>query len=203
MISEDVLGVFYFAVFWVQPLIWMPLWFVKTRRLDKFGPYLMMLGLVIISGFSLYVKTDAMNLIWFYFLLGYALYYKLEKLGWSFFRAISASFMIVFAGSFYWEIPYLVRNAVLVGFEWDWLVHLIGVIPFLFIRDYIGWNLTRRNVALLGMGILISLAAMWIMPIAPGTGTGAEWNSPLYLFNRLACTLILFNAMNRDWGKLK
>ena len=202
MISDDVLSVFYFAAFWVQPLIWMPLWFVKTRRFDRFLTPLLAVGYGIIWFLLMNSGADALVLIMFYYVMGSVLALFFMK-GLNLFRALSASFMIVFAGSFYWEIPYLVRNAALVGFEWDWIVHVIGIIPILFIRDYIGWNLTRRNVALLGVGVLISLCAMWIMPIAPGTGTGAEWNSPLYLFNRLACTLILFNAMNRDWRKLK
>ena len=122
---------------------------------------------------------------------------------WEFPRAVVASSLLVFAGSFYWELPLIIRNAFLVGFEWDWLVHIIGIIPLLFIRDYVGWKLTRRNLALIGAGLLISVIIMVAFPIAPGTGTGVEWNSAPYLFNRVACTLILFNAMNREWSKIR
>jgi hypothetical protein len=200
------MGIFYFAAFWVQPLIWMPLWFVKTRKLDDFARPLTLTGLfAFLVGISPNPSLpDAIHLILFYYALGVgvATYLSVVK-EWAYVRALSTAFMVVFAGSFYWEVPYILRNAALVGFEWDWMVHIIGIIPILFIKDYIGWNLNRRNLALVGVGLLISVAVMLVYPIAPGTGTGVEWNSPLYLFNRAACTLILFNAMNRDWGKLK
>lgn len=198
----------YFIIIWVQPIFWMVLFNFKTNRLDTlFKPFAICLFIAVVAielisslSIAVYNIFASTKLMFLYSILGCVFtWYLMEYKGWHFPQALSISALAVHIGSYYWEAPYIIRNAILVGFEWDWVLHAMVIFLALYIRDTVGWCPDKKKlISLLGIGLIISMIVMILAPISPGVGTAVRWNAPLYLLNRVVCSTIIFILINKD-----
>ncbi len=203
----DRAGIF-FIIIWIQPIFWMVLFNFKTDKLDRlFKPFAICLFIVIAAielipslNTPVYSAFASIKLMFLYSIIGGVFtWYLMDVKKWHLLQALSISALVANIGSFYWEAPYIIRNAILVGFEWDWFLH--GMVIFLvwYIKDNVGWCSDRRRlIYLTGLGLLISTAIMILDPIAPGVIAPLKWNSFHYLFNRVVCSTIIFILINKD-----
>ena len=223
MNNADYVSIFDFLLIWFQPIIWMYFFYFKTTKLDRLAGFGMptvilfvmfgyLLRFIIPSLDFLFADNPIFNLFVFYIILGlsFASYLMLIR-NWHFPQAISISGLIVFIGSFYWESPYLITNAFLIGFELDWFLHIMGLFVVWFIASSIGWKTDRRSLLIVALGFVIATLFMlgWYVPSSL-TLTAREWasiwNSPYYMADRAICTIIAFSAIKMKapvWRKKK
>jgi len=195
MDSIDIMSIF---------IVSLPLYFVGTKRLNLliYPTLVAPIPFIIAEIFNLSVinTISSHQLIIAYGLLGVTMIFLLmNKYGWNYTQALPMSVLIVMAGSFYWEIPYLIRNAFLVGFEWDWILHISRIFTLIAPFYLIGTDKLMYNsykLMYFVAGLLISVIFMVAIPVAPGTGGEAIWDSLPYLLNRVVCTGILFVILN-------
>lgn len=189
-------GDFENLVMWVQPVLWAMLLGVKSRVLDR----LLFIGVTL--GLSMGVVVMAvwpfqlLFLFLFFGFLGYGFSLFLWRRGWRYTEAIAVAALCCFVGGFLWEVPYLIRNAFITGFQWDWLLHLLRLYFVAFLSGY--WLVTKRGVALIAFALLVSVFAIAISPLPPGHATEIyNWNSPIYMICRLVSTLVVFTLIHR------
>jgi len=203
----DKAGIF-FIIIWVQPIFWMVLFKFKTNRLDTlFKPFAICLFIAVVAielipslNTIVYNIFASSKLVFLYSILGCVFtWYLMEYREWHFPQALSISALAVHISSYYWEAPYIIRNAILVGFEWDWFLHVMVIFLVWYIKDSVGWCPDRRRlVYLVSIGLIVSTIIMILYPIAPGVGASMIWNAPHYLLNRAVCSIIIFMLVNKD-----
>ena len=203
----DSAGLF-FIIIWIQPIFWMVFFTFKTDKLDRlFKPFVICLFTAIVTitftpslSTLVYRVYASAKLVFLYSMFGCVFsWYLMNVKEWHLPQALSISALVANIGSYYWEVPYLIRNAILVGFEWDWFLHGMVIFLIWFIKDNVGWCPNRRRlICLTGIGLLISTAIMILDPIAPGVSAPMKWNAPHYLFNRVVCSIIVFMLINKD-----
>lgn len=193
---------------WMQPIFWMLFFHHKTTKLDKFFKPLVAFiftSIIIIELIpslrtTIYSVYPTIILLYLYALFGCIFSaYLMNVKKWHLPQALSISALVVFIGSFYWETPYIIRNAILVGFEWDWFLHIMGFFFVWYIRDSIGWCKNRKKLIVLTLiGLIFSTIIMILIPIAPSVVAPKIWNSFPYFLNRIICTTIVFILINKD-----
>jgi len=203
----DETGIF-FIVIWIQPIFWMVLFNFKTDRLDRlFKPFAICLlittaAIEFIPSLNtlVYNMFASAKLVFLYSLLGCVFtWYLMNVKEWHLPQALSISALVVNIGSYYWEAPYIIRNAILVGFEWDWFLHVMVIFLVWYVRNSVGWTPNKRKlVYLTSIGLIISTVIMIIDPIPLGVIVATKWNAPLYLLNRTVCSTIIFVLINKD-----
>jgi len=121
--------------------------------------------------------------------------------GWNYLQAVSISALVAFVGSYYWEAPYLIRNAFITGPQWDWGLHVLVVFPLWFLTVTTGWtrafgNLGRWVIFLVGLAV----ATLFLLgnPVPYGVISAEVWDSPYYLVDRVICTSIAFLLVNKE-----
>lgn len=196
MNAVDVMSIF---------IVSLPFYFLNTKKLNflliptLIAPMPLLMA-QIFGQHTFDLLLSSQRLILMYGLVGVTMIYLLmRKYNWDYAQALPVSVLIVMAGSFYWEIPYLVRNAILVGFEWDWILHVSMIAalfaPFLLIgtdkKMY-----TSYKIMYFVAGLAISMFYIVVLPVAPGVGGEEIWDSLPYLLNRAVCTGILFVILN-------
>lgn len=211
---------FFFIIIWIQPIFWMVLFNFKTDKLDRlFKPLVICLvaTVVIIEAnpslrANVYATLSSFKLMYLYSILGCVFtWYLMDVKKWHLPQALSISALAAFIGSFYWEAPYIIRNAILVGFEWDWLLHIMVIFLVWYIRNSVGWCRDRRKLILLTCGgFVVSIILMILNPVPvysdksttvvvwDAAHYAAVWNSAYYLMNRVICTTIIFILINKD-----
>lgn len=199
---------------WYQPVFWMMFYHYKSfkgvsaSQLNVILPYQSIIAIFLMVGefispirsFFLYLFNSHALLVT-YCVLGTAFtWFLMKRKGWNYPQAISIAFLAVFIGSFYWEIPYLVRNAFITGFEWDWLLHILFVFPIWYINKTIGWGGISKTkmLTLIITGLIISILFMLNNPIEHGSTETIIWDSWYYLLNRVIGTTLIFSLMNKD-----
>ena len=191
---------------WYQPVFWMVFYHYKKHKLNqvlKWQTLALILGTVLelipITNYYINIYFPSHRLLFMYSALGtvYTAYYMKYR-GWNYPQAISISFLAIFVGSFYWEVPYNIRNMFITGFEYDWLLHLLFIFPIWYLNITVGWRKisNTRKIILVITGLLISLLFMLNYPVAPNTEAAAVWDSPYYLINRIICTTMFFYLIN-------
>ncbi len=120
-------------------------------------------------------------------------------------QAISISALVVFLASFYWEAPYLIRNALRTGPESAWVLHLFSIFPIWYIKDSVGWNPNLSNLqkmVIITVGLLVSTYFMNRYPVLGSDLTGVDdyvlWDAPHYLFNRVVASFIVFLLVYKE-----
>lgn len=205
MTGEDALSLLYFLAIWAQPAAWMFIYYIKSSRFNNAIPTISPTALIIILFMNLHPYFYELKTTWEFIPL-FSLYGGLGLIftnilmvgyKWNAPQAISASALIAFIGSFYWEVPYLVRNAFVTGPQWDWLLHPMFLLYVWFLSVTVGWG-RKHRVTLVASGILISVLFMLNWNIPAGVGGGAIWNSPYYLLNRAICVGIVFTMINKS-----
>lgn len=209
---EDIIDIFYniypFVLLWVQPIWWMFFFHNKRTDLDKyfskFAIGLALLGSVLylipITRAFVFSTKPVVSLMVFYTTIGLVFTHILMfRYKWHLPQAMSMSALIVFIGSFYWESPYLIRNAFLLGPELDWVLHITGLMFFWYIKDTVGWKKDPITLVLVVFGFFMATVFMKFGPLPSPDPTKAYivWNSPYYLSDRLICTVIAFFAIKK------
>ena len=203
---NDVLNAAVESAMWLQPVIWMMVFYVKSTRFDS------VLRAMVIAALPVTVALHLMPINWPYqyaFIPLFTLYGSLAlaftlilmKLGWHGPQALSAGFLTAFVGSYFWEVPIIVKNAFITGPTGDWFLHALGLFYVYFMVDTVGWVVTWRNVSLILIGLAISTIFMLNWSVAPVTSiTGANpgvWNSGYWMLNRLIGALITFTVIRK------
>lgn len=180
----------------------MPLYFVGTKKLNFLVYPITAFPVVLGAAFYFHLLDfiPSQHLIMAYTLIGTIFIYTLVvRRKWDITQAIPITMILVMAGSLYWEIPYHIRNAFLVGFEWDWILHassLISVFALLFFIGLSPASSTRNKLLLLTLGFAVSIVMIIYYPVPPKVGSEDIWDSPQYLLNRIIDTAILFSIFN-------
>ncbi len=180
----------------------------KTDKLDRlFRPFMICLFMIIAAielvpslNTLVYDIFASAKLVFLYSVLGGVFtWYLMDVREWHFPQALSISALVVHIGSYYWEVPYIIRNAILIGFEWDWVLHAMVIFLVWYIKDSVGWCPDRRRIIYLtSIGLIISTIIMILAPVPPGVSAAERWNAPHYLLNRVICTTIIFILINKD-----
>ena len=180
-----------------------PLYFLSTKKLNfMLYPTLAAPILIFINeAFNLPFLdfTASHKLILAYSAIGAFMILMMMRSNWNFTQALPIATLLVFAGSFYWEIPYLITNAFISGFEWDWILHISGIVPFIALYYLVGiepTDNTKTTLVLFSLGFYVSIIIMIMFYVPFKTGNEAIWDAPIYLANRLICTYLLFRIYN-------
>jgi len=220
MLIDDVfyfIAINYFFIIWLLPVAWMMLFSVRTSKLNFifskiYKAYIVFslfafLGLMkdIINIFNfMYNAYPTTFLMTFYFNLALAFtFYLINVKSWNFPQAISVSVICALIGSYYWEVPYLIYNALNIGFEFQWILHIMGVMFFWFIWKNVGWKKDTKTIGVVIFGFMLAFAFMYFGGFPKGHGENHYliWNSAYYMTIRLICTLISMYAVNKSIPK--
>jgi len=161
--------------------------------------------------------SDLFSLHWFDSLNSHALVSTYSLVGllfltilmfalkWNFTQAFPTIVLLASASSYYWEMPYIVRNIWLIGFDFAWLSHVLFPVPFVALYFMIGSSSVKKSNKIFAIlfGFLISIYCMLIYPIPPGMGWAEDWDSLFYLSNRVVCMLMMFYCFVSLDGKQK
>ena len=112
-------------------------------------------------------------------------------------EALSYSALIVFVGSFYWEIPAIIVHTFQIGLHIELFYRVFHIIVLLFLLEKVKFLLTKRNVLLIVLGLLVSSIILIFYPDPNYVCWGAIkfWlNDPspwVHLINRIICVYVL------------
>ena len=207
-----------FFIIWIQPICWMLIYSAKTSRFDKYISTICIIS-IIVALVSLiipgaYIGTADISkstpLFVMYSTLGLIFATVLIHIcEWHAPQALATSVICIYISSFLWEVPYLIRNAFITGFETDWILHLFGLFFVWFIHKGPGWT-TESDLMpfLLAMSLATSIFVMMFRPIPLDVYDAAAWNSAPYLFNRIVSAVAVFlmletNNQNRNEWRQK
>jgi len=197
------------SLVWVLPAFWMVLYSVKTKRLDFLVIFQVLIAAILLV-FEVYPPTQNAVVTLFpswrllttyYVLCAVFTWILVVKYGWHYPQAISISALVAFVGSYYWEAPYLIRNAFITGPQWDWGLHLLVIFPIWFLTITVGW--TRRlggygRWLLFLAGLAIAAAFMVFNPVPYGVTSTDVWDSAYYLADRAIACVIVFLLVNKE-----
>jgi hypothetical protein len=219
MNTSDFYSLLDFTMVWLQPIFWMYFFYFKSKKLNNLMVVLMPVAIMLL-GISYLLKgmipflnnviqaNPIITLFMFYIGVGFvfALYLMVVK-KWDFPQAIAISVLVVFIGSHYWEVPYLITNAFILGFQLDWVLHLVSLMFVWFILKTTGWKTDKKSLGLIVLGLVIATLFMlgWYIPPSANANE-TVWNTPYYMLDRLICTVIVFLAIKKDapvWRKKK
>jgi hypothetical protein len=200
----DIIATVYGFVMWYLPIVWMFLFQLKTSMYNKFFNPLYKIFLCVFIVYVIFFISPSNNLylMMFYSFLGLTfVYYLVNYRKWNFPEAMSIGTVCTLIGSYYWESPFLVYNAITRGFELDWILHITGLFLFWFIWKSVGWNRDKKTLLVVFSGFIL---ATGFMVFGPPTGLNSNyvvWNSLHFMTIRLICTLICFYAVNKSIPK--
>ena len=202
--EADIISLIFFTIMWILPIIWMFVFRIKTHKYDFLVNEiaLPLLFLIIFGIFMSYTPHPTFGLISFYGIITLLFTSILvNSYNWDLPSALSISALICMCGSFYWELPIIIQNYIIRGWENDIILQLAGLCYFLFIAVEVGWIINRKSILLLSIGLLVSISITYLMGPVPTISPSSYWNSPPYMFVRLFCTLILFKLLKKDVPK--
>jgi len=203
MLSLQVLN---FIIIWVIPGYLMVLIKYDTPRFNKYSKYVpyVLLGLLPVMG-PLYYQNPLKRLLIFYGYMVSILTYIITKLyKKNFVWALSVSGITCLVSSYLWELPWLVRNALVTGFEPDWVLHFIG----LFFVWYVSSNIGFKKTMLSKIVVIIFLGVSTLFMIQTGMGPYAAsdvdkvvenayvWNSNGFMFIRSLSILSVLQSLD-------
>lgn len=199
----EAVELFTFALIWLQPIFWMVAYEKPIKILDRhpkaFG---IALAIAIVAANVAYWAAGSppryalLPSASLYALLGFHLSKHLTDRSWKFSKALPAAAVATFTASYFWEAPYLVRNAFITGLEGDWAWHLVGLLYFNWVRLKVGHN--KHAWLIIPLGLAVSSAYIYFWPIPPHVVGPEIWNSAYYMSNRLVCILIYYASLRTD-----
>ncbi len=212
--ANDIVSLFVFFFVWVQPVFWMFFFHVKTKKMDRLIgllPFICVIYSIIMFRQDITILSHNLNFSShrLYLLYGVMVtiftWYLMEFKQWHFPQAISISALAVFLASFYWEAPYLIRNALRTGPESAWILHLFSIFPLWYIKDSVGWNPNLsplKKLSIITVGLLVSTYFMNQYPVLPSDLSGVDdyvlWDAPHFLFNRVVASFIVFLLIHKE-----
>jgi hypothetical protein len=180
----------------------LPFYFINTKKLNFLVYPILVSPIIYVLAiyFNLLDFIGSQRLIFAYMLVGAIFVYTLVKLrSWDLTQAVPITMILIMAGGLYWEIPYLIRNAFLSGFEWDWILHISRLASIAALVFFIGFSPAssfKNKILLLSLGFALSIVIMSYYPVPPHTPGEDVWDTPIYLLNRIVDTGILFSIFN-------
>jgi len=212
----DLLNSFVMAAIWLQPVVWMMVFYVKSTKHDE------TIKLFSISMLVSLASVYLMPINWspdYAFIPLFAIYGSLALtfalilmwLDWHAPQALSAGFLTAFVGSYFWEVPYIIRNALITGPQGDWFLHALGLFYVYFMAGTVGWQISWRSALLIIGGLAISTVFMLNWQVAPVSSASASqpdiWNNGYWMLNRIIGACIMFAIIRKsppvvkDFGK--
>lgn len=217
----DFTSLFNFVAIWIQPIFWMFFFYSKTKKFDRIAKIAMPTTAIFLAVLyalkfffpevdGIYNTYPMFSLYSLYIVLGFSFAtYLMASKQWKFPQAISISTLVTFIGGFYWQSPYLVSNAFILGFQLDWVLHLTGLMFVWFVANTTGWKTDKASLSAVALGFVITIVFMlgwYIPPNSPAHDSYKIWNSPYYMLDRAVCTVIAFLAIKKTapfWRKRK
>jgi len=194
MLSYPVL---YFILIWVGPGFLMVLFKYDTPKfngLTKFIPLGLMMGIPVAA--PLYYSEPMRRLIilysYMFLILSYmiATFYQFNLV-----KAVSVGGLICVLSSYLWEVPWLVKNAVVVGWEDDWILHLMGLFYYWYIRDAIGFKKDYPTKLMIALFLGFSTWYMFYTGIGPNVYDAMVWNANNFMYLRIASIFVVFQSL--------
>jgi len=212
----DLLNSFVMAAIWLQPVFWMMMFYIRTKKHDEVIKLFSLSALVVSASVYLIPINWPPDYAFIPLFAVYgclALIFALVLMGlrWHAPQALSAGFLTAFVGSYFWEVPYIIRNALITGPTGDWFLHAIGLFYVYFMAGAVGWQLNIRSALLIIGGLAISTIFMLNWQVAPVSSASAYrpdiWNNGYWMLNRIIGACIMFTIIRKsppvvkDFGK--
>lgn len=194
---SDVMSVFFMLAVWVQPVLWMRFYYVKTQWLDCLIILQIVYPLLLVNipVNDLFETYPTFYIMMWYSILGvcYSVWLQ-DKYKWHFPQAMSIAALATFIGSYLWEVPILMKNVFSTNL-FDWMLHGYGLLIVWFIAVTVGWVSLSKALPGITLSFAISMICMLLMPTTTSVMSPMESNSAIYVFNRIASTLIVFKLI--------
>lgn len=194
---NDFVSVFFMLAVWFQPVLWMRFYYVKTKRLDCLVPLqVISLWLLLHPNLDIFFKKHPIlyTMAWYSSLGMLFSIWLQDRYKWHFPQALSVGILGSFIGSYLWEVPHLIRTASSTGL-FDWMLHGFGLLLVWFISTTVGWVSLSKGLPWISLSFAISVICMLLKPTATSIMSPMESNSAIYVFNRIASTLIVFKLI--------
>lgn len=183
---------------WSQPILWMLLILHKSTVFDKLSKaYYLLYPLAIILFYPPWELRFSYPgyLLMFYASMWWLFTWRYSRHR-SFTQALSFSALVVFVGSFYWEIPAMFTVTFRVGLHFELVYRVFHILTLLFLIRNVKLKVSMRMVTLLSIGIAFSCLVLVFYPDPEMVGWGlhrwlGDFNPWIHLFNRLVCVLAL------------
>ena len=151
---------------WTQPIVWMLLMHRPIPKFNQFKP--LYYSLIVVFIIFLYPPWATKFSYPSYLLMFYAAewsifthYYQRKML---FNQAVSLSALVVFVGSFYWEIPAIIKHTVDIGLHRELVYRLFFIIVIYFLLQKTKPHLTIKSFVMLVSGVLVSIIVLNFYP---------------------------------------
>ncbi len=191
------LQVLYFILLWVCPGILMVLLKYDTpkfNRLTKFIPIFLVVCMPVIG--PLYYSEPLQRLIILYSYMFLILSYTLATFHqFNLVKAVSIGGLICVLSSYLWELPWLFKNAVVVGWEPDWVLHLMGLFYFWYMKDTIGFKKGYPTKLMIALFLGISTWYMFYTGIGPNVYDAVVWNANNFMYIRIISIFVVFQSL--------
>jgi len=183
---------------WSQPLIWMTIITYKLCLFNRFKKLYYLAFPILMALF--YPPWELRFLYPGYLLMFYCSMWYLFTYLYSrfllFTEALSYSALIVFVGSFYWEIPAIIIHTFQIGLHIELFYRIFHIIVLLFLLEKVKVPLTKKNIFLIVFGLLVSSTILVFYPDPNYVRWGRWWfwlidPSPwVHLINRVVCVYV-------------
>jgi len=186
---------FFFIANFVSPIYLMLLFRLKTQRLNLLVPTLFV-GSIVAVPLAVYIcLTNVIGILYVVYWYIFVVLAYLLRTSYDAPQAISVAAMTVFLSSYWWEIPWLVRNAWITGFEWDWLLHALGLFYLWFLHEAVGFRKNLDAVVALLVSLSISTLYMVLVNIPLGVHDPYVWNSVGFMEIRILSALTVLYSL--------
>lgn len=194
MLSQQVL---YFILIWIGPVFLMVLFDYDTPKFNKLTIYIPFILMVLLPIVGPYYFSNPVNRLiilygYMFMLVTFVMsYFYGNNLVWS----ISVGGLTCILSSYLWEIPWLIKNAVVTGFETDWILHLAGIFYFWFIKNRIGFKQDKTIKIMIGTFLALSTWYMFYTGIGPQIYDAVIWNANTFMFIRALSIFVVFHSL--------
>jgi len=211
----DLVGFLTYGVQWLFPVVMIFLYGYKTSKLNNFYQifYLHLLAVLFVYVIFMFIQHDmpyvfylfstypTTYLMTFYGLICLAFtYYLIVVREWDFPQAFAISVICTSIGTFFWEIPTIIYNLFMVGYEVDIFLQLFVILFFIFVYGTCGWKSDRKTIFVFLFGVVISILFLYFRPIMPQniSNESLYWNSPYFMINRFINTVIVLYCVSKN-----
>lgn len=190
--------VLYFILIWVSPGLFMVLFQYPTRKYDGYvGLFLIMSILIIPLSVLVYGIYPPTRLLLMYVCATSYLTYIINRVfDYPLPQAFSLSSMACLLSSFYWELPWLIRNAIIVGWEDDWIIHSLGLFFLWFLIKAVGFKKEVKSIFILLIVLAVSTVWMLYTNLPPGLNDPLIWNNYPFMAIRISSIIAVVKSLN-------
>lgn len=190
-------GVLVFIAIWVSPPFFMVLYHYDTAKYNWINTLIPVSLLFSPISFIYAVRNPVFRLFFLYiYSTMFLTFFTRIYYNYNLTRALSVSAMSCLLASYYWEVPWLIRNAVIVGFETDWFLHLFGGFFVWFLYKNVGFKNSWKTGLALIFALGLSAYYMFYSQIPPFVTDALVWNSKEFIFIRLVSIISIYFSLN-------